>query len=700
MTPEPAADQQEFTFQDCFARWDGQRLEVGNKGFRRSWVLGPAGLQADSLRHRSAEREWLARPARTASPVGTAGNFPAEGLEFCDESGAALPTEAPSLRVELKAPDGQAFRVQVFPRMPACCMQLIDPSSPAAGNAADRVQTTATGVELADAADRAGQLGLPLADLMEYIEPASTHLKLTHVRLVDQTDVHNELVFEDEWLVHPNEAKLTLQGNLFVLSDPLTGQGLILLKHAPLPSARPGGEGVDLRMFGTSACHPGRGDRPFGPKHPDWPLAFRVGLYGHACGPDVPEGYRWAVICFDGGRDGCTEALHLYQRAVSRPDLSRHGVLVTNTWGDRNRDGRIRESFLLEEVAAAAKLGAHVMQIDDGWQRGTTANSVNAGGVWEGFWASDAQFWQPHPERLPNGLDPIVEAARQAGMSLGLWFAPDSSDEFANWRRDADAIVHLNDRYRVQHIKIDGVRAPTRVAGANLEKFFRAVHEDTHGAVVFDLDVTAQIRPGYFGLCEAGQLFLENRYTDFRRYWPHQTLRNLWKLSHWVDPLRLRMEWLNPARNADLYHGDPLAPDQYSPDYLFATVMFSAPLGWFEVSNLPDSVLSKTSRLVRIWREHREAIFTGTIHPIGQAPDGEAWTGFCSVSGDGRSVYLLIFREMNGNPGWSLELPMVPDRSWAVEKLAGSGELELTGRRLHVKLPRRRQYVLARARFG
>ena len=54
--------------------------------------------------------------------------------------------------------------------------------------------------------------------------------------------------------------------------------------------------------------------------------------------------------------------------------------------------------------------------------------------------------------------------------------------------------------------------------------------QESGGRVVFDLDVTAEIRPGYFGVPDVGPIFIENRYTDFHRYWPHQgTLRNLRK---------------------------------------------------------------------------------------------------------------------------------------------------------------------------
>ena len=65
---------------------------------------------------------------------------------------------------------------------------------------------------------------------------------------------------------------------------------------------------------------------------------------------------------------------------------------------------RINETFIAEEIAAGAKLGVDVCQIDDGWQRGITANSVHKdqGGVWLGFYAADPQFWAAHPTRFPR----------------------------------------------------------------------------------------------------------------------------------------------------------------------------------------------------------------------------------------------------------------------------------------------------------
>ena len=52
--------------------------------------------------------------------------------------------------------------------------------------------------------------------------------------------------------------------------------------------------------------------------------------------------------------------------------------------------------------------------------------------------------------------------------------------------------------------------------------------------LVFNLDATAGRRAGYHMLNRYGNIFLENRYTDWGNYYPYHTLRNLWMLSKYV----------------------------------------------------------------------------------------------------------------------------------------------------------------------
>jgi len=401
-------------------------------------------------------------------------------------------------------------------------------------------------------------------------------------------------------------------------------------------------------------------------------------------------------LAYTGGRPGRIAALQDYQRCLRTFDPARDARFLSNTWGDRSKDSRVNESFLRQEIEAGSRLGVDVVQVDDGWQKGQSGNSAFGKGAWGRFYAADPEFWSPHPERFPNGLKPLVDAAAAKGMKFGLWFGPDSENEMEHWERDADLLIGCCRKEGVQYIKIDAVEMAAPKAEANLRRFYNKILHDSEGGVVFDQDVTAGLRPGYFGCVNAGPVFVENRYTDWQTYWPHLTLRNLWQLAGSVDPLRLRMEFLNNQRNTKLYKDDPLAPARYSPDALFATVMFSNPLGWFEVSNLPKEYFDKVPALVASWKKEREAIFSGHIIPIGSAPDGSAWTGFASVARDRESARLVVFRELNDAAEWSVKIPLLNPGGQTVTILGGSGTASLKDGALTVSVPEKLQYLFLR----
>lgn len=262
-----------------------------------------------------------------------------------------------------------------------------------------------------------------------------------------------------------------------------------------------------------------------------------------------------------------------------------------------------------------------------------------------------------------------------------------------NWERDAEVLLEAFEKEGVEYVKIDAVEMKSKVAEKNLNSFYNTVLRETEGRVVFDADATAGLRPGYFGTVQVGPIFLENRYTDWKRYWPHHTLRNLWTLGAYVDPVRLRMEFLNQVRNADKYGDDPLAPAQYPPDTLFASVMFSSPLGWFETSNLPENYFETIPPLVEAWKKEREAIFKGHIVPIGEAPDGYVWTGFSSIAKDRGSARVVVFRELNQESDWSTEIPLFDAQEATVTVLGGKGAASFEAGKLEVSVPETLQYL-------
>ena len=664
-----AAESGQAEFKSCYARWSATELVIGNTHIERAWKISNGLLTATSFRDKDANCEWLAKPAARPAPS-PAGNPPQETrpITITAQTGRANPVSEEALTITMNAPGRANFahQLQIFPAARGIGIGFsatgeLGPATAVKKSAA----ATATGIEGTGDDKSAPDSG----DALEIFNLAPPHLRFVQATLMDQTDNHNELAFETEWLLMPNEAPLKLAGNVFAIENPLTGAGLVFLKQAPLPHARPAKTGADAVVT---------------------PSKREVRFAG--------QGYPFVVLAYGGGEMGRIAVLQNWQRQLRRFDPARDGLFLSNTWGDRSRDARINEDFILKEVAAGAQLGVDIVQVDDGWQKGRTANSAAARGkgVWNGYWAADPHFWQPDPQRFPRGLAPVVQAARAHGMMFGLWFGPDSSGGMANWERDAGRLLELHRQDGIDYFKIDSVKATTPATEQNLRCFFDRVLAQSGGKVVFDLDVTAEIRPGYFGQPHVGPLFVENRYTDFHRYWPHQTLRNLWKLTHYVDPLRLRMELLNNRRNTEKYPDDPLAPARYKADALFAITMFANPLGWFEVSNLPADYVAELKPLVAAWKRERAQMFGGTLLPIGAAPDGVAWTGFASVAADRRSGYILLFRENNSREEWQTELPLFADGKYRLTPLAGEGSAELQQQKLTAKIPAPLRYLWLR----
>jgi len=411
----------------AYARFEGGCLTIGNAMIERTWQWRDGGLSAMGFLDKITVRQWFSGDPSAMSLM------PLSGLALRDilpEFESILtkdgPLEEPSLVVKLTT-GTRIHRFKLFDESPGVSMQLIDISTKETPKVSATAAVT-TGVELKEHSKAD-----VVVDTLDCFRPAPVHMKLTQVTLIDQTDIHDNLVQENTYLLTVAEKCLQQSGNLFYLEDSLTGDGLISLKIAPLPHARP------IR------CH-----------HDVLASFGDIRFVGNCAGEDG-AGYPMVTLAYNGGRAGRIKALQQYQRLIRPYKSGRDAMFLSNTWGDRNRDGRVNENFMRQEIAAGATLGVDVIQIDDGWQKGRTANSIHAGGVWDSFWASDARFWDFHPERFPAGIRPLVEQARARGMNFGLWFAPDSSNNFANWRRDADAILHLHRDAGVHYFKLDGI---------------------------------------------------------------------------------------------------------------------------------------------------------------------------------------------------------------------------------------------------
>ncbi len=478
------------------------------------------------------------------------------------------------------------------------------------------------------------------------------HWRIRVTAFSDATDLNNDLVHERSFLPFTREARR--EGNVLVATAAFAKTSLWLLKESPLGEAQ-----VDYRGYDFTYDTKG------------------VGVVGFGVSPETLDpdtwtrGYSWAVgLASDEPLDLTTQMLR-YRHAVYDYRPQRDGMILMNTWGDRGRDGRVGEAAILAELDIAHALGVTHFQIDDGWQAGTSKNSVDASGArWETWTAAD---WTPHPTRFPRGLAPVTERARVLGMEVGLWFNLTRTDDYRHWERDANTLIGLYRDHGIRTFKIDGLHLPSHRADANLRRFFAAVQAGTGGEVIFNLDATAGRRGGYFHFGEYANVFVENRYTDWGNYYPHLTLRNLWQLAHYVPANKLQVEVLNPARNPGAYPaGDPLAPQRYTFDYVAAVAAVAQPLVWLEGRNLSPE--QRELPTLHQLKATYPALHTALALPVGDVPDGTSWTGFEAV-GEGGSGFLVVYRELNPEASHVFETTLEAGREYAFELVAGAGEV-------------------------
>lgn len=512
--------------------------------------------------------------------------------------------------------------------------------------------------------------------VLDQFKAAGQHWQVRAVEFFDVTDRNNNLVFETDFIPY---RKNTYRGNLLFARNAENNRSIFFIKEAPCSSVQLAYNGYDFSAeFGHFAV-------------------TGLGMTGQDIRPDEWRRAYGTVIGIAGGSElEQLSALRSYQKNIRKLLPGRDEMVMMNTWGDRSQDSKVNEKFSLIEVERAGQLGITHFQIDDGWQVGKSPNSVTRGSF-KNIW-DNPDYWRPDPAKYPNGLRPVVERGKELGVEICLWYNPSVQDDYADWEKDAQAMIDLYNEYGIRTFKIDGLGIPTKQSEINLRKLFDRVLEETGDAVVFNLDATAGRRAGYHMFGEYGNIFLENRYTDWQNYYPYWTLRNLWQLSKYVPAEKLQIEFLNKWRNAGKYGSDKFAPANYSFEYLFAITMAGQPLAWFEGSGLPEEALG-INKLINRYKEVQHDFHTGVILPVGDEPSGRSWTGFQSLKGD-KEGYFILFREYTPGPKgvvatWLPEnvkvrlTPILGHGKAATKRTGINGSLE-------IELPRANDFVMYR----
>lgn len=121
----------------------------------------------------------------------------------------------------------------------------------------------------------------------------------------------------------------------------------------------------------------------------------------------------WLVLTYGEGLDEASARIHEMLRA--RPEHPAVGRPITlNTWEAVYFDHEPAPLFALADLAAG--IGVERFVLDDGWFRGRRHDRAGLGD-----WYEDETVW-------PEGLAPLVDHVRAAGMQFGLWFEPEMAN--------------------------------------------------------------------------------------------------------------------------------------------------------------------------------------------------------------------------------------------------------------------------------
>jgi Alpha-galactosidase len=646
-------------WKDCYYRLDSERLVVGNGLIERSWLLDGGRLTSEGLTDKRQGRQWLNSGAAAET---YRQSFSAESRIDSITADTAVDDRhglsAEHWRIEFLLRCGALdakLVVTLYPQLPVIRTAMLFRKNRGPRPAATTAQPASSPVSPASNLmldTNNSERGMLPDDYVDALPLLLRHGRWQAAGFRDVTDTNNNLTSVESGLLYPNE-KLSLRGNVLVVSDLLSGDGLTVVKESPTSCGQLNDCGADFQFIGPSIFVRGSGI-----------TADDLDVHSkNDAGDGFVQAYGSAVGVWSGGEYESMQWLHQYSLAQKPIVPDRDLFVMSNTWGDRSKDARICEPFILEELDAAAQLGITHLQIDDGWERGVTMNSVQAsvsgGGQWGSYYEADAGFWSVHPERFPHSLHSVMQRANEYGIRVGLWFSPDATNDYGQWRHDADTLLGLHHTWGIDYFKLDGIHLCSKRGERNLTAMMDAVTEATGGKVYFNLDATADVRFGYFSDMPYGGIFLENRYTDWSNYYPHWTLRNLWQLARWMPAQRLQIEVLNVERNAQQYPNDPLAPAACGIVYSFAVALMSNPLMWMELSSLSDGAAAIMTKLIKRYLTYRDELLGGHILPIGEEPCGTRWTGFQSVI-DASTGYILVFRELTEQQSSTMKLWNMP----------------------------------------
>jgi alpha-galactosidase len=272
-------------------------------------------------------------------------------------------------------------------------------------------------------------------------------------------------------------------------------------------------------------------------------------------------------------------------------------------------------------IKAYAPMGLEALLTDAGW--------------FEGGWPAGAGNWTPRKDAYPDGMGPVAAAARQHGMSYGLWFEPERVVAGTGLHRQHPDWILTDGASNQTTFLADFGRPEVRDFFFNIVKGFMALPGFRVYRQDFNMDPLAYWRhhdaPDRQGLTEIR--YIEGLYEYWDRIaaaWPDSLREECASGGRRMDletVMRLHLHqksdyWFdNEADQASIWSLSQYLPNNVltTPltrldDYSFhSTLPTSLCLGW--IADAPDFDLPRAKKLAERYRALRP-LFLGAWYPL------------------------------------------------------------------------------------
>jgi hypothetical protein len=392
------------------------------------------------------------------------------------------------------------------------------------------------------------------------------------------------------------------------------------------------------------------------------------------------EKYKWFwgswTVVYNEGDDGRELALKQFDRNRFPVNTERDMYTVMCTWGHskNQRDGRnyATEPEVLKEMDYVAETGIDMLLIDDGWQLSLESKSA----------IPDGEIgWQPHPSTYFEGWKNVIAKSEKLDLKLGLWGIAQqmpAEDMIWNW-----------EQIKMNQLKLDFANFGTHDKLSNMMDSVRRFMLATNHECSISWDLTENAaRYGYYWAREYGNLHFMNRKPFLPMnvlYIPSLALRDFWQLAKYNNLNKYQLVIQNPevvdhVSDAHLH----------SPEYCVAMALMGIPEFMAVTRYYSPEARANIKKLLEIYKENREDIFTSYVFPIGDEPTNASWTGFQSYHPDKNFGYLTIFREIKNTENekifklrflknQQLKITNLQNKDVRITKTGEKGELRFDG---------------------